>query len=66
LIKARGKVVSLIYLYSFKFGEFFRAYQDPMFHSIWHLIDQNKVQATKECEKLVRTTVKYMGEMANL
>lgn len=24
IIKARGKVVSLVYLYSFKFGEFFR------------------------------------------
>ena len=26
IIKARGKVVSLVYLYTFKFGEFFRDY----------------------------------------
>jgi len=64
IIKARGKVVSLIYLYSFKFGEYFRQYSDPMFQAVWSLIDQNKVQPTKESEKLVRITVKYMGEQA--
>lgn len=63
IIKARGKVVSLVYLYTFKFGEFFREYQDPMFDSIWSAILNNKVQATKQCEKLVRSTVKYMGEI---
>ena len=35
IIKARGKVVSLVYLYSFKFSEFFRGHMDPMFQSIW-------------------------------
>jgi len=29
------------------------------------LVDQNKVQPTKQGEKLVRVIVKYMGEMAN-
>jgi len=43
IIRARGKVVSLIYLYNFKFGEYFREYQDPMFQAIWSLIEQNKV-----------------------
>ena len=42
IIKARGKVVSLVYLYTFKFGEFFREYQDPMFDSIWSAILNNK------------------------
>ena len=31
VIKARGKVVSLTYLYSFKFGEHFGKYADTMF-----------------------------------
>jgi len=39
IIKARGKVVSLIYLYNFKFGEYFRAYSEPMFLAIWSLIE---------------------------
>jgi exportin-2 (importin alpha re-exporter) len=65
VIKARGKVVSLIYLYNFKFGEYFREYSEPMFLAIWSLVEQNKVQPTKQSEKLVRVTVKYMGEMAN-
>ena len=65
IIKARGKVVSLIYLYNFKYGEYFRPYSEPMFQAVWSLIECNKVQPTKESEKLVRITVKYMGEMAN-
>ena len=63
IIKARGKVVSLIYCYNFKFGEFFQKYTDPMFQSIWQLIENKKVQPTKQSEKLVRVVVKYMGEM---
>ena len=35
VIKARGKVVSLIYLYSFKFGEHFSKFNDPMFQGVW-------------------------------
>jgi len=31
ITKARGKVVSLIYLYNFKFGEYFRPYSEQMF-----------------------------------
>ena len=31
IIKARGKVVSLTYLYTFKFGEYFTKYSDTMF-----------------------------------
>lgn len=31
IIKARGKVVSLIYLYNFKFGEYFRQYSESSF-----------------------------------
>ena len=37
-----------------------------MFQNVWQLIDSNKVQANKQCEKLVRVTVKYMGEMTLL
>ena len=62
-MKARGKVVSLIYLYTFKFGEYFKEFSDGMFQNVWQLIDANKVQANKQCEKLVRITVKYMGEI---
>jgi len=47
IIKARGKVVSLVYLYTFKFGEYFKDYSDPMFECIWQAIENNKVQATK-------------------
>lgn len=43
IIKARGKVVSLIHCYNFKFGEYFQAYTDPMFESIWQLIENRKV-----------------------
>lgn len=66
IIKARGKVVSLIYLYSFKFGEHFNNYKDPMFQAVWQMIEQNKVKPSKESEKLVRITVKYVGEVSNL
>jgi exportin-2 (importin alpha re-exporter) len=55
-----------VYLYNFKFGEYFRDYSDLMFQSIWSLIDQNKVQANKSCEKLVRVIVRYMGEITQL
>ena len=34
-----------------------------MFQSIWQLIENKKVQPTKQSEKLVRVVVKYMGEM---
>ena len=66
LNKARGKVVSLIYLYKFKFGEHFQQYQEDMFMSIWGAIETNKVQPIKSCEKLFRATVKYIGEMTNI
>lgn len=66
LNKARGKVVSLIYLYNFKFGEHFQQYQEDMFMSIWGAIETNKVQPIKSCEKLFRATVKYIGEMTNI
>ena len=56
----------MIYLYSFKFGEYFKEYSEPMFQNVWQLVDSNKVQANKQCEKLVRVTVKYMGEMTLL
>ena len=58
-------MVSLIYLYNFKFGEYFRGYADSCFQAIWQLVEQNKVQATKSCGKLVRATVRYVGEYAN-
>ena len=66
IVKARGKVVSLVYLYTFKFGEYFKEFRDIMFQNVWQLIESNKVQASKQCEKLVRVTVKYMGEMTLL
>jgi exportin-2 (importin alpha re-exporter) len=65
IVKARGKVVSLIYLYSFKFGEYFKQYNDGMFQAIWQLVERGGVQPTKQSEKLVRITVKYMGEMVS-
>ena len=39
IIKARGKVVSLVYLYTFKFGEYFSKYSETMFQAIWTIID---------------------------
>lgn len=56
----------MIYLYTFKFGEYFKEFSEIMFQNVWQLIDSNKVQANKQCEKLVRVTVKYMGEMTLL
>ena len=39
IIKARGKVVSLVYLYTFKFGEYFSKYSETVFQAIWTIID---------------------------
>jgi hypothetical protein len=36
-----------------------------MFQAIWSIVDSGKVQATKKCEKLVRVTVKYLGEIVS-
>ena len=36
-----------------------------MFQSIWGLIHNNKVQATKKSKKLVRETPNYIAEMLN-
>lgn len=65
IIKARGKVVSLICLYNFKFSEYFTKYEQQSFQAIWSLIDQNKVQATKKSENLIKTTMKYLGDVIN-
>ena len=65
IIKARGKVVSLLCLYNFKFSEYFVKYEQEAFQAIWSLIDQNKVQATKKSENLIKTTMKYLGDVIN-
>jgi hypothetical protein len=36
-----------------------------MFQAVWSIVDCGKVQATKKCEKLVRVTVKYLGEVVS-
>lgn len=65
VIKARGKVVSLLYLYNFKFSEYFVQFEAQAFQAIWSLIEQNKVQATKKSENLIKTTMKYLGDVTN-
>ena len=37
-----------------------------MLYAIWAMIENNKVCATKQHEKLVRAVVKYLGEMTNV
>ena len=65
VIKARGKVVSLLYLYNFKFSEYFTKYEVQAFQAVWSLVENNKVQATKKSENLIKTTMKYLGDMIN-
>lgn len=35
VFKMKGKVVRLVHLYLFKFGEYFVNYQDACFQAIW-------------------------------
>ena len=65
IIKARGKVVSLFYLYNFKFSEYFVKYEAQAFQAIWSLVENNKAQASKKSENLIKTTMKYLGDMTN-
>ena len=65
VMKARGKVVSLLYLYNFKFSEYFVKYDGQAFQAIWSLIEHNKVQASKKSENLIKTTMKYLGDVIN-
>lgn len=37
--KARAKVVRLVHLYQFKFGEFFAKYEEAFFQTIWNLVE---------------------------
>lgn len=47
LIKCRSKVIRVVHLYSFKFGEEFKGYMNFFFEKIWGLICNNHVQACK-------------------
>jgi len=33
---------------------------------VWQLVEQNKVTANKDNEKLVRVTVRFLGEVCNM
>ena len=65
LIKGKAKVVRLVHLYSFKFGEFFATYYKGFFDKIWGMIQNNEITASKKNEKLVGEVVRYLSEMAN-
>ena len=66
LFKARAKVVRLVHLYHFKFGEFFTAKADAFFQKIWDQISGNKITAARECERLIFAIVRYLGECSGL
>ena len=66
LFKARAKVVRLVQLYQFKFGEYFDKHQDVFFQKIWDQISNNKITAARECERLIFAIVRYLGECAAL
>eukprot|EP00354_Favella_ehrenbergii_P012447 CAMPEP_0170454382 /NCGR_PEP_ID=MMETSP0123-20130129/2653_1 /TAXON_ID=182087 /ORGANISM="Favella ehrenbergii, Strain Fehren 1" /LENGTH=160 /DNA_ID=CAMNT_0010717077 /DNA_START=701 /DNA_END=1183 /DNA_ORIENTATION=- len=66
LYKARAKVVRVVSLYQFKFSEYFESKQDEFFQKIWEQIANQKVIASRECERMIFAIVKYMGDCASL
>ena len=62
VFKARAKVVRMVQLYQFKFGEYFEAKADLFFQKIWEQVSGNKVSAARECERLIFAIVRYIGE----
>lgn len=64
LIKCRAKVVRLVHIYTFKFGEHFSKYNEYFFTKIWQMITSGKVPPTKQNEKLIQSIVRYLNEMA--
>ena len=64
--KAKAKVVRLVHLYQFKFGEYFAKYMDVFFQKIWEIIAENRIVAGRESERLVFAIIKYVGEASGL
>jgi len=64
LVKSRAKVIRLVHLYSFKFGDLFLNYIQIFFTKIWGLIESDQLLAVKKNEKLVAEVVRYLSEMA--
>mmetsp|Transcript_31763 Transcript_31763/g.31041 ORF Transcript_31763/g.31041 Transcript_31763/m.31041 type:complete len:181 (-) Transcript_31763:1676-2218(-) len=63
LYRCKGKVVRLVHLYSFKFGEHFQAYVEVFFQKIWGMIEGNEVKPGKQTDKLVQEVLRYLSEM---
>ncbi len=66
VFRAKAKVVRLVHLYQFKFGEYFATHADLFFQSIWQVVADNRVSAAREAERLVFALVKYIGECTNI
>ena len=66
VFRAKAKVVRLVHLYQFKFGEYFATHADLFFQSIWQVVADNRVTAAREAERLVFALVKYIGECTNI
>ena len=58
--KAKGKVASVLYLYSFKFSEHFDDHKDAAFQLMWSFVDQNKLPSDKASAKLVKKIMDYL------
>jgi hypothetical protein len=55
-----------VHLYQFKFSEHFGNHADAFFQKIWEQITNNKLQAERECERLIFAIVHYIGDAAGL
>jgi exportin-2 (importin alpha re-exporter) len=64
--RTKAKVVRLVHLYQFKFGEYFATHADIFFQAIWQVIADGRVTAAREAERLVFALVKYIGECTNI
>jgi Cse1 len=61
LIKCRSKVVRLVHLYQFKFGEHFAQYQQHFFQKIWQMVLSKQVPPNKKNQKLIFSIIRYLN-----
>lgn len=48
ITKARAKVVSLLYIYTFKFQEYFGNELDNSFNAVWSFVNRNNIPTDKD------------------
>ena len=59
-------MVRLVHLYQFKFSEFFGNHAGALFEKIWGLVSNDKINASRECERLIFALVRYFGDCSGL